>query len=298
MGYWRSAALVTAGASCYGVLSTIVKTAYSHGFTTAGVTGSQMLFGVLLLFLLTLGTGNLTSVPLKKWGMLTLAGMFTGLTGIFYYGSLQTIPASIAIVLLFQFTWIGVFMEAIIDKRWPERPKLFSLIFLVLGTILAGNIWQAEFRAIPIGGILLGLLAAFCYAGFIFSSGRLAVDVNPWMRSLYLSFGSMVVVFLVFPPTFLYNGTIGEGLWLWGILLAGLGIVLPNLLFTYGVPEIGSGMATILSSIELPMAVFMSHIILQEQVYSWQWLGVFIISIGIMVARIPFGKRAWRVQED
>ncbi|RXT13619.1 DMT family transporter [Ammoniphilus sp. CFH 90114] len=298
MTYWRSVSFVLVGASCYGVLSTIVKTAYSHGFTTAGVTGSQMLFGVLLLLLLTIATGNFRRIPLSKWGLLTLAGMFVGLTGILYYGSLQTIPASLAIVLLFQFTWIGVLMEAWMERKWPQWPRLISLILLFFGTLLAGNVWHMDFQEIPVQGLVFGLLAAFCYAGFIFTSGRLAVDVNPWLRSFFLSLGSLIIVFIVFPPTFIINGSLGEGLWLWGLLLAVLGIVLPNLLFTYGVPQVGSGMATILSSVELPMAVFMSHLILKEQVSLIQWLGVLTIVFGIVVAETPMKKRAWRVQED
>ena len=137
MNYWKSVVLVLVGASCYGILSTMVKTAYSQGFNPAGVTGSQMFFGVFILGILVLATGKIEKISWENGIILTLAGMFVGLTGIFYYSALQVIPASIAIVLLFQFTWMGVFMEAILEKRWPSRPKLGALLLLAVGTVLA-----------------------------------------------------------------------------------------------------------------------------------------------------------------
>ncbi len=289
MSYWKSIVFVLGGASCYGILSTMVKTAYSQGFSPAGVTGSQMFFGVMLLVFLVLVTRRMEKVSWKSGIYLTTAGMFVGLTGIFYYSALQLIPASIAVVLLFQFTWVGVLMEAILEKRLPSRPKQWALAFISLGTVLAGNVLQAEFRLLPWHGMVLGLLAAFSYAGFIFASGRLATEVSPWMRSLLMGVGSMLIVFMVFPPQFLVDGSLIEGLWLWGLLLAFFGIVLPNLLFTYGVPQIGSGVATILSSIELPMAVFLSYLILHEAVSFWQWLGVVVILMGIVIVE-HFGK--------
>ncbi|WP_240688902.1 DMT family transporter [Ammoniphilus sp. YIM 78166] len=283
MNYWKSIVFVLGGASCYGILSTMVKTAYSQGFSPADVTGSQMFFGALILTLLVLITGRMEKISWKSGNCLTIAGMFVGLTGIFYYSALQLLPASIAVVLLFQFTWMGVLMEAIIEKRWPSRPKQWALVFISLGTVLAGNVLQAEFRLYPWQGMVLGLLAAFCYAVFILASGRLATEVSSWMRSLLMGVGSMLIVFMVFPPQFLVDGSLIEGLWLWGLLLAFFGIVLPNLLFTYGVPQIGSGVATILSSIELPMAVFLSYLVLQENVTLWQWLGVVVILMGIVI---------------
>lgn len=60
---------------------------------------------------------------------------------------------------------------------------------------------------------------------------------------------------------------------------------------TYGAPQIGGGLATILSSVELPTAVLMSWVILSETVLLLQWIGIFIILLGIFVARIPMRKR-------
>jgi drug/metabolite transporter (DMT)-like permease len=290
MNDWKAVSLVFVGACSYGVLSTFVKLAYKDGFQVGGVTGSQMLFGVLMLLTLLFATKKWTKLNRKQWVTLMLVGGFVGLTGLFYYTSLQYIPASIAIVLLFQFTWIGICYEAIAKKQRPSVKVIISLILLSLGTLLAGNVLQTGAIELSVIGLIYGFLAAITYAGFIISSGRVAVEVNPWMRSFIMSLGSLLVIWIIFPPAFLMDGSLGEGLWLWGGLLAFFGIVLPNLLFTYGVPRIGTSLSTILGSAELPMAVFMSWIVLQERITSLQWVGVVIILTGICVAELRTGK--------
>lgn len=52
------------------------------------------------------------------------------LTTLFYYHSLNYLDASIAIIMLFQLTWLGMLGEWIIDKIRPTRGKIISVIFL------------------------------------------------------------------------------------------------------------------------------------------------------------------------
>lgn len=56
----------------------------------------------------------------------------------FYGFAVEQLPASIAIVLLFQFTWIGVILEAVVDRKLPSREKVISMVILLIGTVLAG----------------------------------------------------------------------------------------------------------------------------------------------------------------
>ncbi len=298
MDRWKSALLVLAGACSYGILSTIVKLAYADGFDPGGVTGSQGLFGALLLLVLTLACKQWGPVSPRQWLALLGVGAFVGLTGVFYYSSLTYIPASLGIVLLFQFTWIGVLAESLLEKKRPSTAKLVSLVLLLAGTILSANLFADEAMRVSWMGILLGLLSAVTYAAFIMASGRLALSVNPWMRSLALSLGSFLMVCMVFPPVFLVDGSLGAGLWKWGLLLAVFGIVFPNLSFTYGVPRIGSGLATILGSAELPTATLLSYVILQEHVTPVQWAGVALILAGIVVAEIRLEKQPYQEQQQ
>lgn len=119
---WIYPLLIVIAASSYGILSTIVKVAMQHGFTSAEAITSQYLFGFFLALILFVTTQR-TLPKVSKSGAITLllAGSFTAITGIVYGQSLNYLPASLAVVMLFQFTWIGLFMDCFIKKRLPSR---------------------------------------------------------------------------------------------------------------------------------------------------------------------------------
>jgi drug/metabolite transporter (DMT)-like permease len=285
MVYWRSVLLVFFGACSYGVLSTFVKLAYQAGFLPAEVSGSQMFFAMVFMWGIVLWRSR-QKIAGKQWLTLAGVGLMTGLTGIFYYQALRYVPASIAIVLLFQFTWIGVVIEALLERKVPGIEKVIALVFLAAGTLISGNVLAGEFNGIQPIGIIYGLLSAITYALFIIFSGRVAGQLHPYTRAAVMLTGSVFITFIVYPPAFLFNGALTEGLFVYALPLALFGGVIPNLFFTMGVPNIGGSLATILSAAELPTAVFMSSLVLREDVSIIQWIGVFIILVGIALPEI------------
>lgn len=275
--------LVLFGAISYGVLSTIVTFAYRDGFSPNQVVVSQLLFATILLWTIHfLQKGKKTSQ--KNWWKLLGVGLTVGFTSIFYYGSLQYISASIAIVLLFQFTWIGILIDAVVRRTLPKKDKVVSVIFLVIGTLLAGGVLESELHLSFIG-VVLGLLSAVSYSLFILFSGNVSLDVNPWTRSAIAMTGALVIGSIVFPPNAFFFQVIVDGMFKWGVLLA-LFVVISTVCFTIGAPKIDAGLAIILSSAELPTAVFMSYYVLNESIKPLRWLGVAVILVGIAIPEL------------
>ena len=105
--------MIVIASSSYGILSTIVKLAMQNGFASSEAVTSQYVFVFLLAFILVLITQRtLPSIQLKGWVTLLFAGIFTATTGIVYGHALNYLPASLAVVMLFQFTWMGLFLIA------------------------------------------------------------------------------------------------------------------------------------------------------------------------------------------
>ena len=280
----KYSSLVLLGACCYGILSVIVKLAYKQGFSVSEVIGSQYLFGFLFILIPFLFSKK--SFSLKDTLYLAIAGTTTSLTSILYGKSLETIPASIAVVLLFQFTWIGIIIEAIANRKMPSKEKLFAIIILFIGTILAGGGSMNHLLALHPTGIIFGLLSAISFAFFIFVSGRVAVHLPSITRSFLMTSGAFLFLLFVLSPNFIVNGSLGNGLWKYGSLLGLFGVLLPVLLFSIGTPKIGAGLATILGAVELPIAVMASAFILNEYVSSIQIIGVLIILVGVAVPQL------------
>ena len=71
------------------------------------------------------------------------------MTGIFYAISVEELPASIAVVLLFQFTWIGVVIEAIANRTFQVVRKLYLSLFYLLVHCLQAVSLKASDKTFP-----------------------------------------------------------------------------------------------------------------------------------------------------
>ena len=303
---------VLLGAMSYGILSTIVVKAYGDGYVLGEVVGSQLLTGFLLSWGLAFfmhrrsrrgeASANSSAAAVRRltWKqrfMLMAAGIPTAVTGLLYYQSLRYIPNSLAIILLFQFTWMGVLMHAISKRKRPDVIMLLSLAVLFGGTLLAAGIMEQGVSRFNILGIALGLLAAVSYTLFILFSGKMVPSVHPAYRTSWMITGGLILVCILFPPTYLVNGLLWGDLLLYGLLLGLFGAFIPPVLFAIGVPHIGEGMAGILGASELPVAVLLSSIVLHEQVSFLQWAGVGLVLIGVALPEL-MKKRPIRVDNN
>lgn len=277
----KGSLLVLAGASGYGLLSPIAKLAYREGFSAAAVSVSQVLFGALLVSLVLIiqnfsGTKVSTFIKpsTKQKFLLVGAGTFLGFTTVFIYKALVLLPASIGIVLLFQFTWMGVVMEVILTKKRPGKAKLFSLLILLAGTLFASGAFEANSAHLSTIGIIWALLSAVSYTLVIYVSGNTVTEAAPLTRTFYMALGSLVVTILCFPPETIVFTVSNTEMLKWGLILGFLGVVLSPILLNKGLPTVSLALGTIISAVELPVVVIASVLILDEKVSAFQWLGV------------------------
>lgn len=287
---FKGIALVFLGACSFGILSTFVKLAYKEGFTLGDVTGTQVLFGFILLWLIVLvrqlrGTTGVKATWSEKLKLAAM-GTSTGLVSIFYYKCVQMVPASVAILLLMQFTWMSLVFDAVLKRKLPTLVQIITVLVVLFGTALAGRLFADKLPDFELEGILYGLLAALCYTVFLTVNGAAGNAMHPTTKSALILTGACILVMSVFPPEFLWNGKLMHGLWKWGIILAVFGTVIPPLFFAYGIPRTGLSLSAILSAAELPVAVFMSSVVLKENVGPVQWLGVVLILAAIAFSNL------------
>lgn len=278
------------GAASYGILSTIAKLSYKKGFDAADATVFQILFGFLLLLVLNLFQKNkfkLPGISLNEWVHLAFGGATIALTSLFYYSCVQYIPASIGIILLFQFIWIGFLLDFFFNGQKPTAFQLIALLVLLVGTFLAaGGLGAFDKGKLNMQGLSLGLLSALCYASYIFINGRLKAKISPLSKSLVMMAVSSIIVLILLGPDLGEADFLNSEFLIYGIPLALFGAVIPPILFAYGVPKIGVTFASILSSVELPVAVIVSILLLQESVSAFQWVGIVLILMAILVVSL------------
>lgn len=286
MNKTKGAIAVFIGAASFGILSTFVKKAYAQGFSLGEVTGIQAFLGAAFLWTLWLFISRSKSqqaypAQSPKWKII-LSGISTGTVSILYYKCVQMVPASLAIVLLMQYIWIGQLIEFLFFKVCPTRQQILGIIFILGGTILATGLLEEPLTSFSLMGILFGLLAAAAYAIFMIVNGRVGNDYPPVQKSAYMISGAFLLIMISLQPFSLFQIDTFQEILPYGLLLAVFGTVIPPLLFAYGLPKIGYSLGAVLSAVELPVAVCMSYLILQEPVSWLKWLGVLFILLTIV----------------
>ena len=300
---------VVLGASSYGMLSTFVKLAYRAEYTTGEVIISQYVWGIAILavcsFLYTRGSQKATRKELIE---LCLAGTFGGITSAAYYTCVHFIDASVAVVLLMQSVWMGVVLESIQRKSFPSKDKLAAVVAIIVGTVFATNTFAKIDTGLDFRGVGLGLAAGLAFSFTMLSTASIATALHPVKRSLVMLTGGFVIVLAYAAVTQLipyYFGTqlltdsftqsvpFHTSIFLnYGLLVAVFGTVLPPVFMNKGFPIVGTGFGSILSSIELPFAMTIACVVLNEKVVALQVVGVLIILGAVVLLNVGALKKS------
>lgn len=300
---------VILGSSSYGMLSTLVKFAYGEGFTTAEVTTAQFLIGSLILTIMSVFIPKESrKAPRKDLIRLMVSGAPIAFTSIFYYLTVRYIDASVAVVLLMQSVWMGVAFEAFQKRAFPEWDKVFAVVLIFFGTLLATKVLGSTNVALDPRGIILGLLTAMSFTWVLYSTSSVASYLPSIVRSQYMLYGGLILVLLfafmtqigphafglkLVSEDFLFDRAFDLRIFVsYGFVVAIFGTVIPPIMLNRGFPIVGVGLGSILSSVELPVAMFIAFAFLGEEVVYTQWVGVLIIlsAIVLLNGKLFFAK--------
>lgn len=290
----KGVVLVGLGATSYGMLATFVKMAYDENYTTAEVTSSQFILGILGILIINAfqkaRKGNaVVKASGKNIAQLMVAGTSMGMTSLFYYLAVKYIPVSIGIVLLMQTVWMGVVLEALLTKTLPSGRKIISVLIVLAGTALATNLIKSDVQ-LDWRGIGWGLLAAASFTTTMFTSNRIATHLSSAQRSLFMLLGGAVIVFSF--AAFTWTGTFNVSIFLkWGLVLSLFGTIIPPMLLNAGFPHTGIGLGSIVASLELPVSVMMAFVLLGEKVNALQWMGITLIIAAIVIMNLNLKKQ-------
>ncbi|WP_442930326.1 DMT family transporter [Myroides sp. JBRI-B21084] len=293
---------VALGASSYGMLATFVKLAYTQGYTTAEVTSAQFLIAIICLLFISMFISTKKATKTEKL-QLILSGTSMGFTSVLYYMCVKYVNASVAVVLLMQSVWIGVFIETVLTKKKPTLAKIVAVFLVLFGTLLATNVTSKTLQFNTLG-FVFGFLSAISFAITLFSTNSIAIKLHPIQRSLYMLYGgaAIVITFALITqilPTYFNTHVINNQfitfkkidfsiLYTWGILLALFGTILPPILLNKGFPLTGVGLGSIVSALELPVSVTFAFFLLNEKVLFLQWIGILIILFAVLLINLNF----------
>ena len=281
--------MVLLGGAMYGTMSSFVKLSYSWGYNAAEISFTQAALAAFFLGIYAFFSGKSSKNKLTRKDILPLilTGSAIGLTNFLYYLSVSYISASLAIVILMQFTWFSLLLEWIVFSRKPSRLELLTVFFILIGTVMAGNLLGAEVVSVSLKGILLALFASLTYAVYIVANGRVGKGVRWQSKSTLIMVGSALTIFLINGRTIITENHFDGGrdaifcVFTGAIFLSLVGTTIPTALFAAGIPKVGATISSILMTVELPVAILCAGIVLNESVSPLQIAGIIIMLVAI-----------------
>lgn len=268
----------------YGSLGIVAKFAYNDGVAPTMLTLFQMLAGAIFFVALK---------PLKLFGffrlsfrnilLLSIGGLMSALTAYFYYKSLGLLPVSVAIIMLFQFVWIGVVFELLYKKRRPTKAEIVSILLCYAGTYMSIGTDVAGI-SYDMTGLVLGFISGATFAAYIFLSSTICLEEESDSRAFWIIFSAFAsVLLLTFGDLKIENI---ETTVKWGALCGVLGVLLPFYIYAVYSPKIGTGATSLIGSAELPAALILSALILGEKLTVLQIVGSALVIFAVFIVFI------------
>ena len=267
----------------YGTMSSFVKLANRDGFNPAEIAFFQALLSAVILWTLALAKHKRQerAFGISQTLKTLLAGCAVGMVNLLYYRSLEYLSASLAVVVLMQFTWFTVILEAAVFGHKPTKAELAAVSVLLVGTFLASGALNGSAADISAKGVAIALAGTFSYAVYVVLNGHLESGRAQLKKSALIMSGSTVAIFAFGFADIVCNAKFSPSLVPWSLGFAVFGTAIPTVLFSVGIPKIGTCLSSILMTVELPVAVLCAGFILGEKVQTAQVVGIFIMLLSM-----------------
>jgi drug/metabolite transporter (DMT)-like permease len=223
-----------------------------------------------------------------------------------YYASLETVPASLAGLLVYTYPAIVAVLALRLGRPLEGRRAWGALALALAGVVLAVGGIDADAMP-PVSGLLLTMASPVIYAVWIILSARLAGErtehagadgagtdsmvATPlmmtataavlWMAAL--TFGRPVLPGQI--PTDAWAGLIGVGL---------VATFIAIQTFYAGTQRIGAAQASLLSTVEPIWTIVLASLLLGEHLAPIQLVGGALILAGVVIAQTRGRSEPWR----
>lgn len=269
----------------WGLSGTSGQYLMAHRISALVLTNLRLLIAGGILMLLAYATAKDRMLAFLKDRKSLLSLLIFALIGLFlnqfaYLTAIQETNAGTATVLQYVCP-VGILIYSCIkDKVAPTLGEIISIIFAIGGTFLIATHGQLDQLSMTPAGLFWGLFSALTYALYIILPIAL---IKKWGSSLVIGVGMVIAGLVALPFTGVLQTAIPTSL---DFLLAFAGIILIGTVFAYtaflkGASLIGPVKSSLLASIEPISAVFFAFLIMNEQFYPIDFLGMAMILVAV-----------------
>lgn len=282
------------GAALWGITGLFVQNLYAYGFSAWDVVAIRSVFTVLLLLAYVLiFKRDALYIRLKHIPLFIGSGV---VSFVFFNWCFFTVMdqanISLAVVLLYTGPLFVTLLSRFLFKELLTPRKTSAIIVTLAGCGFVVGLFPSIDSVLTASTLLIGLGSGFFYALYsIFAkiSSRHYHTITITTYSFICATLFMVSSSQITQKAELFLNS--------SILLNSLGLalfptVLAYLLYTKGLSQIESSRASILSTIEPVVAIGIGFFFFQDVLSLWQWFGVSLVILSIILAAESPSKQA------
>lgn len=221
-----------------------------------------------------------------------LAGCFFAADLTFWAHSIGAVGAGLATVLgNLQVVVVGIAAWLLYGER-PRRPILVALPVVIVGVVLiAGIVGANPYGSAPLFGVIMGLLTAVSYAGYLIVIRRGQRDIRRLAGPLFwATLATTVVAALAGVVVGDFDPTPRLPAHGWLIVLALSAQVAGYLLINISLPRLPSVVTSLLLLVQPVATVLLAMVLLGEDPSPFQLAGIGLVIAGLAIAVLPFGR--------
>lgn len=262
----------------FGLAGVLVKLALKTGLESIQLIVLQYMVSVPLLFLYIFITDK-NKLKLTKIEFLDL--LILGVVGnapmtIFYYNAFANLPAPIVTIMLYTYPFIIFTYNTLFFRRKIDKKILLLICIGFLGAILTLNIIGGNNIYSGLG-MLYAFMAAIFFAFMNMFSEKKLRRIDAFVINTYSTFFSLLTLLLY---NYAHMGFLSQ---VTLPIVLNVGIlslfceVLPLTLLYSGIKKIGGLKTSMIGNLEIPTAIILSALVLNERLIGIQFIGVLLI---------------------
>jgi drug/metabolite transporter (DMT)-like permease len=283
MDMWLGYLLVIAAAAVFGASSVVIKYTYLTGLSPVPVLIMQNIIALFLAWGWVKASGKSAKVPAAMLPWLLAQGAIGGfLTSVLFFTALDALGAALATLLLFTYPAFVALYNVVFRKHKMTLVQQVALPLALLGLVFSVDVFGLAASPLAGGAILLALGAAVTNAFLSINGEKLVASFDVAVVMAWSLTFSTAMLLLIYQPTWLLHLSLS---WCQALLVAAgaVSFLAPLVLYLAGIKRVGAGVASIISTAEIPFTLLLAWLFLGERLDWLQLVGGFLITISVLI---------------
>lgn len=281
---WLGLAAVISASTLWAIAANIASSLFAVGvnpFTFVGISAWIAAIGLTLPQLLS----RKFKPPAMNKSKLLLSILFILIEGLTYL-TISRLSVAVAVVLFFSAPTLIVLWHTVTTRKMPSPKIILALLLSATGVLLVSKLYANTGEYLERFGILIGLLAAICFAAYTLVSNAVTVNEAP----LSILHRNLAIASLFWLGYLLTQGIPAQllepGNLLKMLYIGFMGNLLPNLLYLWGIQQVRAERAAIAATSEPVIAATLAWLWFQQTLTPWQIMGGALILTAVTTIQL------------